>query len=153
MCFLIGILKLKRIVFEMFTVLTGLLAVARNSEALKPPSLLSQQNKKQWDQTLHWTGLQERSFATQLQTTVRAPFGPNPQQKNINDMSLLRRPQYQESYQRNIFNNQPTGTEDWRVSNDFNSSLNQYSCFHMTEATNDQLLNYHFKRSNERKGK
>lgn len=116
----------------------------------KSDQIMVEQNKKHYNQTLLFTDTQEKSFATQLQTTVRLPFGPNPGQFQINDMSLLQSPQYQESYQRNIHNLQ-IGTEDWRVDPKFNSSINQYASMHMPESTAEQLSNYHFKRRRERR--
>lgn len=146
----IGILSKEKYFRKMFTLLMGLLGAGSTGLGFKKSDkILFSQNKQQFDQTLLFTDLQEKSFSTQLQTTVRMPFGPNPQQRFINDMSLLKSPRYQESYQRNIWNNQ-IGTEDWRIDSKFNSSLNQYASMHMPESTPEQISNYHFKRRMER---
>lgn len=130
----------------MFAVLSAILTFARNAQDMEPQTILSDQERKQFVPYKLWTDLQEKSFTTQLQTSVRAPFGPNPQQYRINNMDMLKKPRYQESYQRNIWLVQPTGFIDWRLDPAYNSELNNYADFHTPEATDRQLLNFNSKR-------
>ena len=121
----------------MFAVLSSIFALARNGTAIAPDEITPEQYETQMAPYKLWWKRQEESFATQLQTTVRAPFGPNPQQYRINDMTILGKPAYQEAYQRNIGNYQPgvNGYLDWKMDPLFNSELNNYADFHMPEAS------------------
>lgn len=130
----------------MFALLSAILTFARNAEGMEPQTILSDQNKRQFIPYKQWVDLQEKSFSTQLQTSVRAPFGPNPQQYLINNMDMLKKPKYQESYQRNIRLVQPTGFIDWRLDPVYNSELNQYADFHTPEGTDGQIQNFNSKR-------
>jgi hypothetical protein len=136
-----------------FFAILSFLSLIKNAETGKEGKEIFDENVRQNDPYILFENRQEQSFATQLQTTVRAPFGPNPQQKYINDMSLLKKEAYQEAYQRNIRNNQDTGTQYWRIDPLFNSELNNYADFHMPEATIPEIQKYHHKRRLERTGK
>lgn len=76
---------------------------------------------------------EEKSFAGQLHTDIRGPFGPNPQQKFINNTQQLANKNYHDNYQKNIFNVQPTSNTDWRLDPNFNGPLGNYTEFMIPE--------------------
>lgn len=88
----------------------------------------------------------EKSFAGQMQTAVRLPFGPNPFQHHINDMSLLKSIKYQKQYQKNL-KTLLMDTLDWRIDPVMNSDKNNYASIHMTgDGTIQNLSNFHDRR-------
>lgn len=133
----------------MFSFFIALLSMAKNNVGSREPvNLLFEQNKQQSAPYLLQQDPETKSFEGLSQTTVRMPFGPNPQQRYINDMSLLSSQAYQQDYQRNI-GNVTVGTEDWRVDPLFNSNLNNYASFHMPEANIGQIQKFWEKRNQE----
>lgn len=103
--------------------------------------LIEEQTKKSNVPIRLWTDNMEKSFSAQLQTTVRAPFGPNPLEHHINDFGMLKSPEYQASYQKNL-GSVTIWTPDWRIDPIYNSDLNNYSSFTMPEATPEQIQNF-----------
>ena len=79
------------------------------------------------------SGLQHRfreewnaqSFAGRPQTEVRNPFGPNPDQKYIQEMDFFDNEYYQKNYQLNL-KTVRIDNQDWRLDLTTNSVLNNY---------------------------
>lgn len=76
---------------------------------------------------------EEKSFAGQIHTNIRLPFGGNPQQHTIGSVEVFAKKSYHDAYQKNIFNVQPTGTPDWRMDQDFLSEINNYNEYMIPE--------------------
>lgn len=93
---------------------------------------------------------EEKSFAGQLHTDIRLPFGPNPRQHTIETTAMIAKPGYRKGYQKNIYNVQPTSNVDWRLDNDFNSRLNNMTEYHMPEPHVSAISNFWNKRAQQR---
>jgi hypothetical protein len=84
---------------------------------------------------------QEKSFAGQIHTDVRGPFGDNPYEKYINDFQMLQNPVYPKRYQRNIYmlrSQEP----HWELDAYFNSSLNNFNNWVSSEAPYAELSKF-----------
>jgi hypothetical protein len=84
----------------------------------------------------------EKSFASQDYTEVRLPYGGNPQfERHVADITMLDNKPYYQSYQQNIRTLQILH-EDHRLDEQFLTPKNNYTNFHMPEATFSNLNDY-----------
>lgn len=76
---------------------------------------------------------EEKSFAGQIHTDVRAPDHYNPYEWTINDMQMLQNPEYMRRYQRDIYLRRSQEPQ-WKLDVYFNSSLNNFNNWTSSEA-------------------
>jgi hypothetical protein len=88
---------------------------------------------------------QEKSFAGQIHTDVRAPDHYNPYEHYINDFQMLQNEVYAKRYQRNIYTLWSQEPE-WKLDPYFNSSLNNFNNYTSSESPWDELSKFQEKR-------
>lgn len=88
---------------------------------------------------------QEKSFAGQIHTDVRAPDIYNPYEKYINDFQMLDSEVYAKRYQRNIYTLRSQEPQ-WKLDVYFNSSLNNFNNWVSSEAPYSELSKFHQQR-------
>lgn len=75
----------------------------------------------------------EKNFAGQDQTSVRAPFGVNPQQKYIEDDQIFRDSKFAFSYNQHLWD-ATVANHDWRLDDNFTGPRNDMLRLHSTES-------------------
>lgn len=67
----------------------------------------------------------EQSMAARQQVDLRLPFGPNPQQKYIQEMQFFNNPYYQMEYKKQL-HTERIKNQDWRLDYTTNGVLNNW---------------------------
>lgn len=101
--------------------------------------------QRPYNPDIHNDTINERMHVGQKQTYVRAPFGANPHQHNVNDMStVIGKREYQINYQKNITNCY-LNTRNWMIDPVYNSGYNNYNSYHQSESCIPHISNYWMK--------
>lgn len=83
----------------------------------------------------------EQSFAGRTEMNVRAPFGPNPQQKNIIDQKFMSDHTLQKKYQLNL-KQMHIDNNDWRLDPIMNGPFHFYQDPHQPIRRLDQIKDF-----------